>query len=219
MRMRPAKHDVVIRQNSLVYASFTEVGGRWMRGLFARKRLGAGVVLAQYTGKVMPMREGLRVRDSAYLMDATHADRRRRRVVIDGHPRHGAAGLASFANYAPWCVSNALFVDHISAAPRGEGTYVLLVARAPISKGQEIRVDYDTGSRTRPFRAQLLAEGVDAGALGSDEYTKPRWTFPARSLRNALRADPPTRSVEAAALARFVSQVDAAQARHRADCA
>eukprot|EP00966_Prymnesium_polylepis_P185832 4307752-Prymnesium_polylepis.1 len=101
-------------------------------------------------------------------MTAVSVQDKRRRVVIDGHPKVG--NLAGFANYTANRVANADFEDRGKAtAPRGPScrTNVVLKAKGRIAAGREIRMDYDMGVVGWPFRGeQMLKRGVQDRQAG-----------------------------------------------------
>ena len=178
VRWRPAQWDVVLGQNDEAYASYTDVGGQWLGGLFARRDLAPNDVIAKYEGALLSSDEA-RVSGSEYLMTAIDVQDWRRRVVIDGHPKFG--GLSGFANYAAHRVANAVFEDQGKAARhRGETcrSNVVLKAWVHIAAGQEIRVDYDMGVSGKPFREQMLKRGVAASELDGPGYAAARWADP-----------------------------------------
>jgi hypothetical protein len=108
-------------------------------------------------------------------------------VVIDGNPRSG--NLGGYANYAPWEVANAMFIDDYRNARQGEETRVLVVAKHGIPHGQEIRVDYDTANPTHEYRKSILAQGASDTQLDSNEYLMTLWEDPPFWLNP--RAEPP----------------------------
>ena len=178
VRWRPAQWDVVLGQNDEAYASYTDVGGQWLGGLFARRDLAPNDVIAKYEGALLSSDEA-RVSGSEYLMTAIDVQDWRRRVVIDGHPKFG--GLSGFANYAAHRVANAVFEDQGKAARHRGDTYrtnVVLKAWVHIAAGQEIRVDYDMGVSGKPFREQMLKRGVAASELDGPGYAAARWADP-----------------------------------------
>ena len=74
-------------------------------------------MIAKYEGALLTQEEADES-SSEYLMTAVSVQDKRRRVVIDGHPKFG--NLAGFANYAANRVANADFEDRGKAtAPRG----------------------------------------------------------------------------------------------------
>lgn len=177
---RPRPYDVVCLQNDRAYGSFAPTAsGGWMGALFASRDLEAGELIAPYTGPLLTRAEAA-ASTSHYLFSARDARDRRRRVVIDGHPKHG--NLAGFANYATHARANAEFVDAAgegpAAAASSRRTNIQLRARAPIPAGTEIRVDYDRGVAGRPFYEQMLAEGATRASLTTAAYKRRRWAYP-----------------------------------------
>ena len=153
-------------------------GRRSDGGLFTKCALAPGGVISKYDGPLLTEAEA-DVSLSEYLMTAIDVQDRRRRVVIDGHPKFN--NLAGFANYAAHRVANAVFEDRGKATRQRSAacrTDVVLKAWAHIAAGQEIRVDYDMGVAGRPFRAQMLERGVAAGELDGAGYAAARWADP-----------------------------------------
>ena len=178
VRSRPEKLDVVLDENEKAYASHTEVGGMWLGGLFAKRDLVPGEIIAKYEGVVLTSEEA-DASTSEYLMTAVDVRDRRKRVVFDGHPQFN--NLAGFANYAAQRVANAVFEDQGRIARQrcaSDRTDVVLKAWVRVPSGQEIRVDYDMGASGRPFRRQMLARGVEAGELDGPGYRERRWAYP-----------------------------------------
>ena len=175
---RPEGFDVVLGENEVAYASYTDIGGMWLGGLFAKRALEPGEVIAEYVGALLTAEEADES-SSEYLMTAVDVHDKRRHVVIDGHPRHG--NLAGFANYASDRVANADFEDRGRATARGEGvprTRVVLQAKVRVEEGREIRVDYDMGVVGRPFRAQMLRRGVAESELDGAGFAEVLWARP-----------------------------------------
>ena len=83
-------------------------GRRSDGGLFTKCALAPGGVISKYDGPLLTEAEA-DVSLSEYLMTAWSVQDKRRRVVIDGHPKFG--NLAGFANYAANQVANADFED------------------------------------------------------------------------------------------------------------
>ena len=165
-RSRPAQFDVVLSESTTVYASYTDVGGVWLGGLFAKRDLAPGEIIAKYEGAMLTSEEAdASTSEYLYLRD------RRRRVVIDGHPQFG--NLAGYANYAANKVANAVFEDQGGVKrPRGAEcrTDVVLKAKVQVTAGQEVRVDYDMGVVSRPFRQQMIRRGVAKSELDGPGY-------------------------------------------------
>ena len=120
MRRRPAPYDTVIAENEDVYASYTHIGGRWMGGLFAKRKLSSGQVLSRYTGREYhPASAADGVKDQSYMFTARMVQDGRKRAVIDGNPALTPSNLAGYANYAEGDAANAHFVDRPKEAPPG----------------------------------------------------------------------------------------------------
>ena len=136
-------------------------------GEISDRPLAPGDVIAKYDGPLLTEAEA-DVSSSEYLMTAWSVQDKRRRLVIDGHPKFG--NLAGFANYAANQVANADFEDRGKRTARGGAgsTNVVLKAKGHISAGREIRVDYDMITTLdytvgRPFRTQMIKRGVPEG--------------------------------------------------------
>ena len=91
-------------------------GRRSDGGLFTKCALAPGGVISKYDGPLLTEAEA-DVSSSEYLMTAWSVQDKRRRLVIDGHPRCG--NLAGFANYAANRVANADFEDRGKRTARG----------------------------------------------------------------------------------------------------
>lgn len=156
--------------NDRAYARFCQVDGHRIGALFARRDLIDGEVISAYVGPILSRTDALRS-TSAYLFSARDVRDRRRRVVIDGDPRHG--NLAGYANYVVHTCANAEFVD-AAAEAKGDASHtnVLLRAREFIPRGTEIRADYDRGVAGRPFYNQMLADGISRRSLTSPSYKR-----------------------------------------------
>lgn len=196
---RPSKFDTVLRENRHAYASYTSIGGNWMGGLFAKHDLPKGTVIARYVGKEYhPASDADGVKDQSYMFVARMVQDGRKRVVIDGNPEF-YSNLAGYANYANMRSANAQFVDDAAKAraeDRDVQTYVTLQAGEFIPEGTEIRVDYDVGSSTNPFRDQMIANGVPPSALKGRSYADVRWMYPKTHLGPGDSAPSPSKSAK-----------------------
>lgn len=173
MRARPPQYDVILEQNGAVYASYTEINGTWMRGLFAQKDLEAGELLCHYQGLKLTSDEAERSL-SQYLMVARDPGDLRRRIVLDGNPDL-VCNICGYSNYASNDVANTAFTDETE---RGGEVRIALRASRNVTAGTELRVDYDMGCRKkRPFRSMLLASGELSGCE-SGEYLTVQWEVP-----------------------------------------
>ena len=200
-RSRPAQFDVVLSENTAVYASYTDVGGVWLGGLFAKRDLAPGEIIAKYEGAMLTSEEA-DASTSEYLMTAVDVRDRRRRIVIDGHPQFG--NLAGYANYAANKVANAVFEDQGGVKrPRGAEcrTDVVLKAKVQVTAGQEVRVDYDMGVVSRPFRQQMIRRGVAESELDGPGYQAVRWAYPGGGGSGAPDAEGRKRGGEEAEVA------------------
>jgi hypothetical protein len=171
MVKRPAQFDVCLAEYDVVYASHTPLGGFWSGGLFARVDIDKERVLCEYRGKILTKEEE-KTSSSEYLMTARDPSDLRRRVVIDGDPSK-YANIAGYANYSEHQNANSYFVDKTI---RGGKCRILLIAKEHIPMGTEIRVDYDMGSSTHPFRDMMIRSGTYADC--KQEYKTMRWEFP-----------------------------------------
>ncbi len=179
---RPPIYNKVITQNDRVYASYTKIGDKWHRALFTRKSVERGEILAYYDGVELSKEEAKRSR-SQYLMTARDTNDRRKHVTLDGDPIHlidGLPNLAAFANYVTRTHANAIFEDraHLQNKPSPFRTFIVLKASRDIPAGKEVRVDYDLGVVDRPFRKQMLANGISKRDLDSKDYEQITWTYP-----------------------------------------
>ena len=175
---RPDLYDTVILENTKVYASYTKIGNNWIGGLFTRRALTPGETIARYEGKLLTNAEA-DASASEYLMTAVDMRDRRKRVVIDGHPKYN--NLAGYANYASDRVANVEFEDRgktKGASSTSKRTNIVLQAKHHIPVVRELRVDYDMGAVARPFRQQMIAQGVSAADLDSPEYKRVTWRYP-----------------------------------------
>ena len=179
MIVRPKQYNVVLNENENVYASYTHIGGQWMGGLFARRHLSAGDIIARYTGiEYSPPSLADDVKDQSYMFTARMTTDGRKRVVIDGNPAVAPNNLAGYANYAEGRSANAFFVDLAQHAPDGVNTFVVIQVAEHIASGTEIRIDYDMGSNSHPFRDQMIASGIPRDALRGREYIRKKWVYP-----------------------------------------
>jgi hypothetical protein len=175
---RPPLYDTVILENAKAYASYTKIGGHWLGGLFTRKALTPGETIARYDGKLLTNTEA-DASASEYLMTAVDLKDRRKRIVIDGHPKYN--NLAGYANYASDRVANVEFEDRgrtKGASSATRRTDIVLKAKHHVPAGRELRVDYDMGVADRPFRTQMIAQGVAVADLDSSDYKRVQWVYP-----------------------------------------
>ena len=179
-KVDPAPSDLnqKILQNSLVYAAAAKLFGVSSRGLFTRVDVDVGQVLCKYEGVILTQRQAFeqeKLRTCEFFMNARTGNGKL--VVINGDPRH--LGLGGFSNYAKFTSANAMFVDDCASPSCGkQSTNVLLVAKESIRKGVEIRVDYDTGCQSRPFRQMMLQSGIKQEDLDDDAFKFKLWTEP-----------------------------------------
>ena len=181
MLVRPNRYNTILDENEHVYASYTNIEGTWMGGLFAKRDLCPGQPIARYMGREYEASEADKVEDQSFMFTATVVRDRRRRVVIDGNPAL-YENLAGYANYAEGDAANAIFVDQAASAGTkqhtGATTNIWLRAAAYIPAGTELRVDYDMGSSQHPFRDQMLKNGVSRRALRVPSYQSNQWKHP-----------------------------------------
>ena len=76
---RPDGLDVVLGENEVAYASYTDIGGVWLGGLFAKRALEPGEVIAAYVGALLTAEEADES-SSEYLMTAVEVHDKRRLV-------------------------------------------------------------------------------------------------------------------------------------------
>ena len=187
---RPLPFNKIILQRGKVYASYTQIGDEWMAGLFTNAEVQPGDFLAQYTGPTLTKKGEQRevARGNEYLMGGRKIKKRpgeRSEVlIIDGDPSH-SPNIAGFANYAPQVNANANFEDWgIGSKLKGKEYLtefdhcVVLLAAHRIPAGREVRVDYDMGSRSHPFRRSMLKRGIPQEALDDPLYKRVQWAYP-----------------------------------------
>ena len=178
MLKRPEAYNTVLDENNRAYASYVNIGGSWMGGLFAKHDLQAKDEIARYVGKeYYPSSTADSVTDQSYMFTARMVQDGRKRVVIDGNPKL-YKNLAGFANYVEGNAANAHFVDKANEADDTLSTNIILQAATFIPSGTEIRVDYDMGSSTHPFRDQMLEKGIPLSALRDPSYAEKKWLHP-----------------------------------------
>lgn len=178
MPKRPPQYDLAIKVDVLVYASFAPLGGVWMGALFARQHIPKFTRIVRYLGRHLTPEEAGEEDNQEYMLTATVPSDRRRRVVIDGHPRHG--GIGGYANYASGKRANACYSDDADEAPAGEESYVWIMALEDIPSHTELRIDYDRGRRKKEFREQIARmHGVPLRVLDDKTYKTVRWLPPA----------------------------------------
>jgi hypothetical protein len=173
MKKRPAHLDLCLLENEAVYASYTFLGTNWVGGLFSKVDINKGSVLCEYIGKVLTKDEE-NTSTSEYLMTVRDPRDLRRRIVIDGDPRK-YSNICGYANYSENRYANSFFVD--STCKDGKCN-ILLIASEYIPAGKEIRVDYDMGSSTHPFRDMMIKKGIYNDC--KQEYKNVKWEFPLR---------------------------------------
>ena len=175
---RTGGQNRIIVRNSKVYASYTSGA---MGALFALHSLRKGEIIVQYTGPLLS-KKAADESSSQHLMTAYKQSRKGAdtvvRTVIDGRGQ-----LAGFANYAPWRHANAFALDILPTLLRmstrqPSPTALVLVAKRDIPAGQEIRFDYDKGTRRSEFYEMMRAAGVGEGALTSSAYLGTTWITP-----------------------------------------
>ena len=180
--IRPTNYNKVIIENDVVYAGYTKLSDKWMGALFTKTRLKKGDVIAEYTGKIYSTSESHKIQNQEYMMSARNPSDLRQRNVIDGNPNLYADNIAGYANFAQGKHANAVFDDRASERPTRKLSHVFLIANEVIPSGVEVRVDYDGGSNTHPFRDQLLKNGVLISELKNSKYKSVSWNYPPKSI-------------------------------------
>ena len=66
--------------------------------------------------------------------------------------------------------------------------YVVVRATRKITRGTEIRMDYDLGDATQPYHAQLMAKGATEEALADIRYRTTRWQPPEALIQQQAEA-------------------------------
>ena len=144
------------------------------KGLFARKRIGAGRVFAEYKGKVVRGEE-LAQSSSRYLVTTD------RGVTLDGDPDHGLGGKGSYANDTRGRFNyNAKLVS--------EGDKVYLEALTEIKPDMEVLIDYGNdywrgAGRRRPQESV----GVKRARSPEPPVARERPPEPRRPAKKAAR--------------------------------
>lgn len=167
--IRPSEYDECVMTSDIVYVSYCKLASNWSLGLIARRDIAPGERIAVYDGTVLSSEESENS-TSEYLMTVRSPDDLRRRIVLDGDPRR-VPNMCAYANYASHKFANAMFQDETK---RGTGPCVVLIAKEYIEEGVEIRVDYDMGNRSYPYRDRLIRDGI----LDDTVNYKVRWSFP-----------------------------------------
>jgi len=170
---RPKQYNKIIQETDDVYASYTCVGGEWIRGLFCKTNVPAFKIIGFYEGKSLTQEEA-DVSTSEYLMTARQNRDRRKKVTLDGNPDI-YDNICGFANYAVNSIANATFED---TKHESRETSVILKSTQSIPAGCEIRVDYDLGQRSTPFLDSLLSRGLPRSYFISPAYKQHIWTYP-----------------------------------------
>jgi hypothetical protein len=170
---RPNQYNKIIQETDDVYASFTLVDDKWIRGLFCKTDIPAYKIIGFYEGKYLTPAEA-DVSSSEYLMTARQNRDRRKKVVLDGNPDI-YNNICGFANYAVNSIANATFED---TKDKSRETSVILKSKQFIPAGCEIRVDYDLGQRSTPFLNSLIAKGLPRSYFVSPAYKQCIWTYP-----------------------------------------
>ena len=170
---RPSEYNKIIQETDNVYASFTLVGDKWIRGLFCKSDLPAFTIIGFYNGKSLTHTEA-DVSTSEYLMTARLNRDRRKKVVLDGNPDI-YNNICGFANYATNNVANATFED---TRNNSRDTSVILKTKHFVPEGCELRVDYDLGQRSTPFLDSLICKGLPRSLFTSSAYKQDIWMYP-----------------------------------------
>lgn len=170
---RPHEYNRIIQETKDVYASFTLVGNKWIRGLFCKNDLPAFTIIGFYNGKSLTKKEA-DVSTSEYLMTARQNADRRKKVVIDGDPDI-YNNICGFANYATNDIANATFED---TRNKSKATSVILKNKYFVPAGCELRVDYDLGQRSTPFLDSLIRKGLSRSYFTSSAYQQHVWVYP-----------------------------------------
>jgi hypothetical protein len=171
---RPSQYNKIIQETDDVYASFTLVGDKWIRGLFCKTDVPAFKIIGFYDGKSLTQIEA-DVSTSEYLMTARQNRDRRKKIVIDGNPDI-YNNICGFANYSVNSIANATFED---TKHESRETSVIMKTKEFIPAGCEIRVDYDLGQRSTPFLDSLISKGLSRAHFTSPAYKQHIWTYPA----------------------------------------
>ena len=175
---RPDAYDIILDENEQAYASYVNIGGVWMGGLFAKHDLQPEDEIARYVGREYSNRTMADdVKDQSYMFAARMVQDGRKRVAIDGNPAL-YKNLAGYSNFVEGNAANAHFVDKWKGADDTLRTNVILQAATHIPSGTEIRVDYDMGSSTHPFRDQMIRKGIPPKALRDPSYKTQTWLPP-----------------------------------------
>ena len=170
---RPYAYNKIIQETDDVYASFTLVGDKWIRGLFCKTDLPAFTVIGFYNGKSLTQTEA-DASTSEYLMTARQNVDRRKKVVLDGDPDI-YNNICGFANYATNAIANATFED---TRNNSRDTSVILKTKHFVPAGCELRVDYDLGQKSTPFLDSMIRKGLSKSYFTSQAYRQHIWVYP-----------------------------------------
>jgi hypothetical protein len=155
-RERPAQWNALLDHNYYAYASYAPLAGRWMGALFARRDIVRGTKIAEYRGPLMTdaQVEAEPADGNQYMFAARTVGDLETWVTVDGTPRRRGDNLAGYANYAQGGAANAAPSDEAHAPPRGHTgrTNIVIRATRKITRGTEIRMDYDLGDAERPYQ-------------------------------------------------------------------
>lgn len=184
----------LIVRNSKVYASTLNRGE--INGLFAYRDLQEGEILCPYEGTVLTQREA-NASDSQYLFDVFFRSKPGgERVVmktIDGQGQ-----LMGYANHAPDRIANATAVDALPMIIDNEKPFkgrhaLLLVSKAFIRKGTEVRFDYNLHQGSEGEMVQMMRrKGVTEAQLNDTRFLTTRYiTPPERNHAGVVEKDFP----------------------------
>tara|TARA_Y100001936_G_C16078279_1_gene675690 strand:- start:2139 stop:2663 length:525 start_codon:yes stop_codon:yes gene_type:complete len=170
--IRPNEFDLCLIENDIVYASNTVLNNQWVGGLFAKVDINEREVLCDYTGIILSPTEA-KLSSSEYLFSVRDPKDMRRRKVVDGDPQK-SSNIAAYANYSEHMYANAIFIDQTT---KNATCKIVLVSKEFIPAGCEIRVDYDMGSSTHPFRDSMILKGIFDR---NTSYKETIWNYPGR---------------------------------------
>ena len=177
---RTGSNNRIIVRNSKVYAAPVQTINSYFNGLFAFRDLEVGEILVQYTGEIITQAIANKSK-SEYLFDVFYRSRPNADTVIK-KTIDGKGELMGFANNAPKDLANAEAVDILPTiidndTPYTERHALVLIAKQKITKGTEIRFNYnekDDGEMVK----MMKKKGVTQAQINDRSFLTLRYVTP-----------------------------------------